>query len=220
MEPMIDGRQWNGRTHPLIAELAEGYTSALGDYLSGAGEAALRRALEFGRRALAEGMGVLDMASLHRKCVLSLVGETEEDPGSNQVKDQAFKFFAESLSPYEVVLRGLQEADAKLRHSLRELMLAEEALRRQNDKRVAANQALEEERKRYRELFEFAPDAYLVTDLEGNIREANSAAAALLRTPQGLLAGRSLEDFTFSEDRAILQQQLLEFKLGDLGKRE
>src|SRR5713226_5122592 len=218
MEPMIDGRQWNGRTHPLIAELAEGYTSALSDYLSGAGEAALRRALELGRRALAEGMGVLDMASLHRKCVLSLVGETEEDPGSNQVKDQAFKFFAESLSPYEVVLRGLQEADAKLRHSLRELMLAEEALRRQNDKRVAANQALEEERKRYRELFEFAPDAYLVTDLEGKIREANRALAALLCTPQALLAGRSLSEFVVDEERDAFERQLREFNGGDLEK--
>src|SRR5436190_17132937 len=136
-EPMSDPRQWNGRMNALIAELAEGYTSALSDYLNGAGEAALRRALEFGRRALAEGMGVLDMATLHRKCVLSLVGDTEPDPSANQVRDRAFKFFVESLSPYEVVLRGLQEADAKLRHSLRELMLAEEALRRQNDKHIA-----------------------------------------------------------------------------------
>jgi PAS domain S-box-containing protein len=219
-EPMIDPRQWNGSIHPLITDLTEGYTSALREYLSGAGEAALRRALEFGRRALAEGMGVLDMASLHQKCVVSLLGKTEPDLSSNHLKEGAFKFFVESLSPYEVFLRGLQEADAKLRHSLRELMLAEEALRRQNDKRMAANQALEEERKRYRELFEFAPDAYLVTDLEGNIREANSAAAALLETRQDLLAGRSLSDFAFYEDREILQEQLLEFKLGDLGKRE
>src|SRR5690349_8430725 len=125
-EPMVDPRQRNGRVHPLIAELTQGYTSALREYLSGAGETALRRALEFGRRALAEGMGVLDMASLHQKCVLSLLGNTEPDLSSNHLKDGAFKFFVESLSPYEVVLRGLQEADAKLRHSLRELMLAEE----------------------------------------------------------------------------------------------
>jgi PAS domain S-box-containing protein len=33
----------------------------------------------------------------------------------------------------------------------------------------------------YRRLFELAPDAYLVTDLSGNIRDANRAAAGLLR---------------------------------------
>src|SRR5438045_3432175 len=37
------------------------------------------------------------------------------------------------------------------------------------------------ERQRYAELFDFAPDAYLVTDPYGAITEANRAAGALLR---------------------------------------
>ena len=144
--------------------LAEVYTSALREYLSGAGEAAFRRAYELGRRALAEGLGVLDLATLHQKCLSSLVDGAR--PDLHPIESGALNFFVESLRPYEMVFRGLQEADARLRHSLRELMIAEEALRRQNDKRMAANQAMEQERKRYHELFEFAPDAYLVTDLE------------------------------------------------------
>jgi PAS domain S-box-containing protein len=204
----------------MVSDLAASYAAALKEYLTGAREAASRRAYELGRRALAEGVGVLDMAALHHECVLGLLGEATPDSSSSQTERGAMNFFVESLRPYEMILHGLQEADAKLRHSLRELMLAEEALRRQNDKRMAANQALEEERKRYLELFEFAPDAYLVTDLAGNIRQANSAAAALLRKPKQLLAGMALSDFVMIQDRDALQKQLLEFRLDKLGKRE
>ena len=41
----------------------------------------------------------------------------------------------------------------------------------------ASRQTVEVQRQRYQDLFEFAPDAYLVTDIEGTIWEANRAAA-------------------------------------------
>jgi two-component system, LuxR family, sensor kinase FixL len=44
----------------------------------------------------------------------------------------------------------------------------------------------------YRELFEFAPDGYLVTDNIGVIKEANMAAALLLHTRKDFLVGRPL----------------------------
>ena len=40
---------------------------------------------------------------------------------------------------------------------------------------------LERENARYAEFFEFAPDAYVITDPGGAIREANEAAAELFR---------------------------------------
>src|ERR1051325_7773371 len=66
-----------------------------------------------------------------------------------------------------------------LQQAFEELQVAEEELRLQNEDLVAATAALETERWRYQELFEFAPDAYLVTSLTGNIEEANFAAAEL-----------------------------------------
>jgi PAS domain S-box-containing protein len=48
---------------------------------------------------------------------------------------------------------------------------------------------------RYQELFEFAPDGYLVTDAQGVIQEANHAAAALLQTPREFLPGKPLAFF-------------------------
>jgi two-component system, OmpR family, sensor histidine kinase VicK len=47
----------------------------------------------------------------------------------------------------------------------------------------------------YRQLFDLAPDPYLVTDLSGNIRRANRAAGALLGTPGDDLAGQPLLRF-------------------------
>src|SRR5579872_7134570 len=193
-------------------DFTEAYHSAFKEYLSGANQATIRRAYELGRVALAAGMGVLELAALHETCAATLASEI------GAAKTEAFKFLLESLAPYEMVFRGLQEADAKLRQSLRELMLTEDTLRRQNEKLSSTHQALAQERKRYRELFEFAPDAYLVTDLTGKIREANRTLAALLCTPQALLAGRPLSEFVLDEEREAFESHLREFKVGDLEK--
>ena len=47
----------------------------------------------------------------------------------------------------------------------------------------------ETERQRYRQLFALAPDGYLVTDMQGKIREANQAAAAFLGVDPELASG-------------------------------
>jgi PAS domain S-box-containing protein len=60
---------------------------------------------------------------------------------------------------------------------------------------------LTRENERYSQFFEFAPDAYLVTDAGGGIREANHSAAELLGAPREALAGRVLFDFVAPEDR-------------------
>jgi PAS domain S-box-containing protein len=44
----------------------------------------------------------------------------------------------------------------------------------------------------YRDLFEFAPQAYLVTDEGGKIQEANAEAARMLNLPEGFMVGKSL----------------------------
>lgn len=65
---------------------------------------------------------------------------------------------------------------------------------------LASRDAIERERQKYFELFEFAPDACFLTDSRGIIREANAAASQLLGVPAQFLAGRMLP--TFFEDAA------------------
>ncbi|WP_373528307.1 putative bifunctional diguanylate cyclase/phosphodiesterase [Nostoc sp.] len=68
--------------------------------------------------------------------------------------------------------------------------------------------AVEKERQRYQELFEFAPDGYLVTDTAGTIQEANRAAATLLCVRQKYLAGKLLIVFIAQQDRQFFSSQI------------
>ncbi len=67
---------------------------------------------------------------------------------------------------------------------------------------------IEAERRRYQELFELAPQGYLVTDGEGGILEANCAAGNLLKLCRDRLVGKSLVDFMARSQRAKFRTQL------------
>lgn len=69
-------------------------------------------------------------------------------------------------------------------------------------------QVAQHEQQRYRELFTFAPDGYLVTDLHGLIQEANQAAATLLHAAPDHLAGIPLAVFVAPEARQGFQAQI------------
>lgn len=104
----------------------------------------------------------------------------------------------------------LRDAIEELHASLEELQAADEELRQQNEDLAGAYLAVEAERQRYEELFEFAPDGYLVTDVDGNIREANRAAAVLLGVSQGYLVGKPLTVFVAPEDLRAFRARLAE----------
>jgi PAS domain S-box-containing protein len=89
-----------------------------------------------------------------------------------------------------------------------ELQVAVETLHQQNEELSAARAVVEAERQRYHELFEFAPDGYLVTDALGTIREANRAAATLLNVEQRFLVGKPLAIFVAKEERQAFAGQL------------
>lgn len=100
-----------------LYELAEQYKSSLQGYLSGAGEAALERAYGIGRRAMTRGLGVLEMAAVHQKSLAALLSGAVTLEQIAEISVRAADFFAESLSPFEMALRGYQESNAALRRS-------------------------------------------------------------------------------------------------------
>ena len=93
----------------------------------------------------------------------------------------------------------LKEAIAESSIALEELHVAVEELQQQNRELLAIRQQVEQERERYQELFEEAPDGYLVTNEQGIIQEANRAAATLLNVAQRFLVGKPLSIFIRSE---------------------
>lgn len=102
----------------------------------------------------------------------------------------------------------LDEVINELSFALEELSVAVEELQQQNDELIATRYSLEQEHQRYRDLFEFAPDGYLVTNDHGVIQEANCAAAALFKMHQKFMVGKPLLLFMPDEERDIFHTQL------------
>jgi PAS domain S-box-containing protein len=110
-----------------------------------------------------------------------------------QLYQKACKSFVQQQ---EILLQSFEELFAALEN----FEVAEEALRQQNLELLSAYEALAVERQRYQDLFEFIPNAYLVTDSKGIIQEANRAAATLLGVPQQFLVGKPLVLFVSREE--------------------
>lgn len=71
------------------------------------------------------------------------------------------------------------------------------------------------ERQQYLDLFELAGDAYLITDRQGVIRDANGAAVDLLQRRRYALSGRPLATFVPITHRAAFRAHLA--KVGEAG---
>ncbi|KJH72710.1 histidine kinase [Aliterella atlantica CENA595] len=100
------------------------------------------------------------------------------------------------------------EVIEELQCALEELFVAEEEIKAQNEELAIAHDQIAAERQRYQELFEFAPDGYLVTDPSGIVREHNQAAASLLNMPKSALVGKPLANYIALKDRHALRYQL------------
>jgi two-component system response regulator AtoC len=99
-------------------ELAGQYASALQEYLSGSGEAGLQRAYELGRKAIGDGLGVLEMVAIHETSLLSAAQVGQAPDEQAQTRQRAANFLLESLSQFEMALRGYQEEVKRLKRQL------------------------------------------------------------------------------------------------------
>lgn len=181
-----------------MKDRAKEYLAALKDYLTGGGEGALEDAYMLGRRALEQGLGVVDMVDTHHKALATFLHRRNapaED--SQEVIKLAGDFLAECLSPFEMAQRGFKDTITAL-NSLNE-SLEDEIERR--------TQAVRESEERYRTLVQLSPDAISVTDLSGRIVLSNEEAARLhgYQDPAeeiGIDAAR----FVAPEDMPVMQQ--------------
>jgi PAS domain S-box-containing protein len=84
----------------------------------------------------------------------------------------------------------------------REMRMALEMLDLMWNEIVGQRESLHREHRRFEDFFEFAPDAYAVTDAGGNLRDANLALADLLGTARDTLLGKPITTFVRTPDRA------------------
>lgn len=132
-------------------ELMSHYESALLAYLEKADEVALESAYELGRRALGQGVSLIEMVTFHCDAfnrALSQMSNVADIAGWLKSSE---KFLIETLTPYEMTISGYRETNAALKAS----------------------------EDRYRELFENANDIVFTADSEGRLTSINRAGEEL-----------------------------------------
>ncbi|MBW4688022.1 MAG: PAS domain S-box protein [Komarekiella atlantica HA4396-MV6] len=144
----------------------------------------------------------------------SLQKPTDE---SNHTDQQVEEVCCQTHNNLKRLFEGRQlpqviQVNEELQQTLEELKVVEEELRQQNEELSAAREKVESQRQRYQDLFEFAPDGYLVTDTTGIIIEANHAAATLLCVQQKYLVGKPLILFIAQPDHPTFIAQLNSFQ--------
>ncbi|MBX3073931.1 PAS domain S-box protein [Candidatus Obscuribacterales bacterium] len=82
-----------------------------------------------------------------------------------------------------------------------QLQVATEEMQVKNEILEASQKQAEFERQRYYDLFEYSPDAYLLTDFSGKIMEANEAASELLGITASNLRMKPLTVFVEKSER-------------------
>ncbi len=105
-----------GRRKILVTRsFEEDYLAAFEEYAGQGGEAALGRAYELGRSAIAEGKSLMEIASTHHRIVFKILTRTQGQTSEKQLLTSSAEFLAEILSPYEMAQRGVQDAIVALR---------------------------------------------------------------------------------------------------------
>ncbi len=97
------------------------YEQALQECLSGAGESALRRAYDLGRKSVAQDLGILDLVSVHAEACKSLLRRAGVEQATIGKIESMHGFLMESLSPFEITHRSFRESNAAL-HRLNETL--------------------------------------------------------------------------------------------------
>jgi len=170
-----------------VPRLSRQYAATLRRYLVRQQEAFLQQAYELGRKAIASGLGVLDMARIHQQALESCLSRARSAEKIAGALRAAEIFFTESLSPFEAAHRGFRGANLELRQ-------VNQALQRRNaelaglsrDLRNLSSRLLhvqEEERKHIsRELHDEVGQALTVLNTNlGMLQRNGTVDSALLK---------------------------------------
>lgn len=149
-----------------LQRLARRYAVILREYAAEEREAVLEGAYELGRAAIRDGLGILDMARIHRESREKLFRADSGGQNRERVSKAAATFFLQALSPFEATHRGFCETNAQLEKRNRELE-AEIAERRRAEKALYASEA------RLRAILDHSPAVIFLKDTRGRYLHVN-----------------------------------------------
>jgi PAS domain S-box-containing protein len=190
----------NNRMVTRFQNLTQQYAQSLREFLSGETEGMLMNAYELGRGALADGVGILDLFLIYQDVLVSLLDRASEASEMNHIIQVSAIFFKESLSPFEMSLRGFRESNERLHKLVRTLKHRTEELANAQQERKIAQDLLKAEEK-YRLLVEGTQAVLFSTDLRGRITYANGEGARTLGFTPDELIGKFYLRFIHPDDR-------------------
>jgi PAS domain-containing protein len=112
--------------------------------------------------------------------------------------------------------QSLVRASALLESTLDDLGAAADELQSQNEALFAARAEMDAQGRFYRELFDLAPAALLVTTAEARITHVNHAATTLFGRSANALVGRPLVGLVDADERAAFRDSLSRAVAGPL----
>jgi putative nucleotidyltransferase with HDIG domain/PAS domain S-box-containing protein len=149
----------------------------------------------------------------------------QEEPMSGDTPASSILADASALKPEAEASSGagftcqttplLNRVMQNISQSLRDLQAAvQEAVLQAEADMTSTGRAAEVDCRPYRDFFNFAPDAYLVTDAHMVIQESNQAAAAMLQMGRDSLKNKPLTHIIVEQDRPAFQASLTQVWTG------
>jgi PAS domain S-box-containing protein len=106
----------------------------------------------------------------------------------------------------------VEQLHQELMTSLEELQVANEELELKNLELSEALDRVASERQRSADVFAFAPQAYIETDLNGSVTHINEMGCELLQVSRRFLARKPLASFVLPDDRHLFRRELTRFR--------
>jgi PAS domain S-box-containing protein len=177
------------------------------------GQGAVRRTLEPVDRALTErirGVLMTDDSQDNASHLPNPPGRDALAQHLQSLRRQVNELRPQASEGTDGLNHRVEGAVRQLEAAIGTLTEAERTLRRNEQTMASLRGETEAERQRYRDLFDQAPDAYLVTDANAVIREANAAACSLLNQPASALIGTCLDQWLIPDDQNLVRRQIPE----------
>jgi hypothetical protein len=98
-----------------VAVLARDYRPPFLAYLTRRDEAGLAAAYDLGRRAMQQGVGLLDLVRVHTETYGEVVASARDVAEARDLAGAASAFLLEALAPFEMTQRGFMAGDGLTR---------------------------------------------------------------------------------------------------------